>query len=204
MRVMGALAGASARGHDGSAATLNNPYPRGRNRTRRSQPGGWIISHRSLSLGCHPCSNRAAVDGRARRAAAVRHPRCPTSHCGAHLRPRGPDRALTPSGPNQPRVQPHGVQPAEKPGMFDFHAAVHHHFETRGPGALGGGFVDHAQLHPDDFRADGDGVLDNRRHRRRLSRKMSTTSTGPGTSRSDAYEWRPSTSFSRGLTGTTS
>src|SRR6185369_17784901 len=51
------------------------------------------------------------------------------------------------------------VEAAEQAGMFDLHAAVHHHRESCGARPGGRGLVDDADLHPEALRADGDGFL---------------------------------------------
>ena len=54
---------------------------------------------------------------------------------------------------------------AAQAAEFDLGAAVHHHLEA-GRLGLGGGLVmADAELHPHHLRADGDGIVDDRRHR---------------------------------------
>src|SRR5580693_4264911 len=67
---------------------------------------------------------------------------------------------LTAFGANYRRIHANSVEAAEETSMFDFHAAVHHHFKTGLLGTFGGFFLDHAELHPDHLRAHGDGLLD--------------------------------------------
>src|SRR3546814_2186942 len=45
---------------------------------------------------------------------------------------------------------------------FDLWAAVHHHFQSCGLRALGGGFIDDADLHPDRFGARLYGIIHSR------------------------------------------
>lgn len=69
--------------------------------------------------------------------------------------------------------------------MLNFHAAVHDDFESRLACAFRRLVVNHTELHPDDFSSDRDSLIDDSRDGRRLT-KISTISTGLGTSRKDA------------------
>ena len=92
--------------------------------------------------------------------------------------------SLPAPGSNDRGVHPDRVQTPKKSSVLDFHATIHHHFEPGCARAFGGFLVNDAQLHPDDFSADGDRVFDNPRNRGRIA-KISTISTGPGISRSE-------------------
>src|ERR1700680_1004878 len=43
--------------------------------------------------------------------------------------------------------------------MLDFHTAIHYHVEASRSGECRGFFVNHAQLHPDDFGVTSDGLF---------------------------------------------
>jgi hypothetical protein len=51
-------------------------------------------------------------------------------------------------------------------------APVHHNIQTGGAGLFGGFFMDDVLLHPDPFRADADGGIDDLRHVLRLAKDV--------------------------------
>ena len=48
--------------------------------------------------------------------------------------------------------------------MLDFYTAVHDNFQAGSASFFGGRFIDDADLHPQHFRVDGDGVIGQRRN----------------------------------------
>ena len=59
-------------------------------------------------------------------------------------------------------LTPHPVEPAEQAPVLDLHAAVHDHLQPGLARPVGGFVVDHAHLHPQHLRTDGDGLLGDR------------------------------------------
>src|SRR5260370_146098 len=74
-----------------------------------------------------------------------------------------------PFGRNHPGIHPPPVEPAEEARVLDLDASVHDRIEARGARLGERGLVPHAELLPEHFRANGDGVLGHRHNVRGLA-----------------------------------
>ena len=185
-----------------NSALHARPLATSSNRLSNTRPSGRSLSHRHRHARCDSPCDRSTLDGANRRASAfVTHD--VHARRRAPGRPRRADRALTLSRRNQACIQSNSIQSAEKPRVFDLDAAVHHHRKTAAqarsaaaswmtPNCIHTTFAPIAMA-SSTIAGTAEG-----------SRKISTTSTGGGTSRKEAYDLRPSTSCSRGFTGMTS
>src|SRR5260370_19917694 len=69
-------------------------------------------------------------------------------------------------------VQSDGAESAEESRVFDLDAVIYHDFEAGLPGALGGCFMNHAELHPDHFGPGGDGLFPDIRNGHGLTKNV--------------------------------
>src|SRR5713226_8103117 len=74
-----------------------------------------------------------------------------------------------PFGRNHPGIHPHPVEPAKEARVLDLDAPVHDRIEARGARLGERGLIPHAELLPEHFRANGDGVLGHRHDVRGLA-----------------------------------
>jgi hypothetical protein len=61
-------------------------------------------------------------------------------------------------------IHPDRIQTAKQAGILNFHTPIHYHFETGLLRLVRGFIVNNAQLHPDNFGSDFDGLVDEKRN----------------------------------------